>query len=238
MGFPLLIFKGEIIIKNIAISGKMTAGKTTASDYIIQKYGYKRESFAAPIKVFGKSFAKYNLKKSAIEFKNDGYIEMYHLLAYLTEYNSIDTKRALDSLLENELKPFSSIKNVEIKNNKVRELYQTIGQKFRENFNENIWVDAAIKNIGKNKSIIDDLRYINEAEALKQNDFILIRLNIDKETQQKRLLQLYGKIDEEKLIHSSEIDLDNYKFDYYLDATEPLETMFQKIDEIMVKINV
>lgn len=37
-------------MKNIAIAGRMAAGKSTISDYLIEHHGYKRASFAARLK--------------------------------------------------------------------------------------------------------------------------------------------------------------------------------------------
>lgn len=57
---------------------------------------------------------------------------------------------------------------------------------------------------------IDDLRYINEAEALQQEGAVLVRLK-----------KLNPHVVEERDCHPSEHDLDGYiGFDYYIEATD------------------
>jgi dephospho-CoA kinase len=72
---------------------------------------------------------------------------------------------------------------------KDRKLLQSIGTKMRE-IDDNVWIDYVLNN-NKDNIIIDDARYINELNALKDNGFIIIKLDLDKDIQLKRLKQCY-----------------------------------------------
>lgn len=103
---------------------------------------------------------------------------------------------------------------------KDRHLLQTIGRKMRE-IDVNVWVNAFINHSSKFENVIcDDVRFPNEVEALKNAGFIILRLDIDKETQILRLKKTYKNFEKhlQKLDDISEIALDEYrKFDYIID---------------------
>ena len=71
--------------------------------------------------------------------------------------------------------------------------------------------------------IVTDLRYINEAEALKENGFILIRVDTFEEVRANRTT-LTSQTD------SSEIDLDDYQFDAIFDGNTDYKTNKLKYD--------
>ncbi len=72
---------------------------------------------------------------------------------------------------------------------KDRRLLQQIGMKMRE-IREDVWIDYLINHEGDNL-IVDDVRFINEAEKLKAAGWTLIRINIDDELQKERLQFTY-----------------------------------------------
>lgn len=122
--------------------------------------------------------------------------------------------------------------------NKDRVLLQELGSKMRE-INKDVWLNYAIKESLKHRHIIiDDLRLENEYKALKNEGFIIVRLDVDKTTQIKRLKQLYPNSWEQqmnRLDHHTEIALDNYSFDYRVDSNK-LGNVSKIIDEIITKI--
>ena len=77
---------------------------------------------------------------------------------------------------------------------KDRRLLQQIGMKMRE-IKEDVWIDYLINlqvDEGENL-IVDDVRFINEAEKLKTAGWTLIRINIDDDLQKQRLKDTYPK---------------------------------------------
>ena len=87
---------------------------------------------------------------------------------------------------------------------KDRQLLQQIGQKMRE-IKASVWIDYVINQAKHHQYvIIDDVRYRNEIEALKNEGFTIIYLNIDKNTQISRLKTTYGNRFHDNLEHESE----------------------------------
>lgn len=102
-------------------------------------------------------------------------------------------------------------------NNKDRLLLQQLGQSMR-NINEDVWINYAIKDAKKyDNVIIDDARFENEVLTLKNNDYFLIKLNISKDLQYKRLNKTY--INANSHINNSsdisETSIDNISNDIY-----------------------
>ena len=78
--------------------------------------------------------------------------------------------------------------NMETKN---RKLLIDIGKKMRD-IDENVWVNYTIKECKEhNNIIIDDIRYLNEFNKLKEDGWVLIKLIIDSHLQLERLKKTY-----------------------------------------------
>ena len=80
--------------------------------------------------------------------------------------------------------------------------------------------------------IITDVRFPNEAKAIKDRNGIIIRIN-------RNLLEDSGleNIDL-KMQHPSETALDNYNFDYIIDNNGTIEELIKKVKEILIKENI
>ena len=97
--------------------------------------------------------------------------------------------------------------------NKDRKLLQDIGTKFRE-IDEDIWVKYLLKKVkNKDNIIIDDCRYLNEVQSLKNNGFYIIYIEISEECQKNRILNTYSNAEEHlnNLNHSSESNFEKLK---------------------------
>lgn len=109
---------------------------------------------------------------------------------------------------------------------KNRNTLQSIGHKMRE-IDPDVfckYVINQVNNINNNVDhllILDDLRYENEMEYLKKNNFKLIRINITKSEQLKRINNLYpnDNYSIDSFVHESEIGLDHIpetKYDLFI----------------------
>lgn len=91
---------------------------------------------------------------------------------------------------------------------KDRKLLQDLGEKMKE-IDYDVWVKYLTNQIiNEERVIIDDLRYINEYNSLKNFGFIIIKLEISKEEQIKRIKSTYPNTYQEhisRLNHVSEI---------------------------------
>ncbi len=118
---------------------------------------------------------------------------------------------------------------------KNRQLLQQIGTKFRE-IDDKVWINYII-NKHVNNIIIDDVRYQNEINALKDAGYILIKLSISRELQVRRLKELYKDDFDthyKNIDHVSEIFVDvapNDMFDIVVDVDS--EEAFDKVKHLL-----
>ena len=108
---------------------------------------------------------------------------------------------------------------------KSRRLYVDVGQRMRD-IDPDVWTKYVLKE-SKNAdyAIIDDLRFKNEMNALKKEGWKVVKLNITRDQQIKRLKSTYTNSDEHILGLDSETekDLDNISdsdFDLILNQEE------------------
>jgi dephospho-CoA kinase len=116
----------------------------------------------------------------------------------------------------------------QVKDGSSRALMQIYGRAMREQDKDH-WVKRMLADIdemegsyGSDLDIaVDDVRMLNEAEALKERDFILVRLHINGERP--------GDFD------YTETALNDYEgFDYHLYTSRgDLESLYEKLDEII-----
>ena len=107
-------------------------------------------------------------------------------------------------------------------------LTQIIGEKVRYYFGHSVWINALANNLENNTNyIIDDLRYVTEAEYIKtKEDSFIIRIN--------RADNDIRKESKRDLTHKSEIDLDNYNdFDYTLNNDKTLDELLSNVFDIL-----
>lgn len=130
---------------------------------------------------------------------------------------------------------------------KDRKLLQIIGtESGREVVSENIWVnrfieDTKIVKLTREKLglpnvglISDDCRFLNEHEALKQDNWVGIFLNASDEVRIKRLGIRDGDAQVGTLAHSSELDVDKFKDDLIqIDASGTLEDTYKQLDALI-----
>ena len=102
---------------------------------------------------------------------------------------------------------------------------------------QNVWLDYAIKQMRDCENVVnDDLRFSNEYDRLREEGFILVRLKVSRQTQIKRLKNIYPDSWQEqikKLDDESETALDSYPFDYYIDSENGLDNLKSEILKII-----
>lgn len=102
-----------------------------------------------------------------------------------------------------------------------RQLLQQYGEKMRE-IDPDYWVKALFKDFKYIPWLISDVRYVNEAEHIRNIGGIIIRIN--------------RNLEEQKDNHLSENDLDNYDFDYVIDNNEHLDSLTVKVKNLFKEI--
>ena len=120
---------------------------------------------------------------------------------------------------------------------KDRKLLQDIGFQMRE-IRPSIWIDFLIDQIkGKDRIVVDDIRYPNEYEVLKREGFKIIRVIADKEICIERLTGRDGTAAIERLDDESETAMDDVKIENILDGNHPLEEMLVQLDKLLISLS-
>lgn len=136
---------------NLAFSGKMGSGKSTAADSLVRSFGYRQLSFAAPLKAL--------------------VIEADPLVTY-TCVPGHGTKVHLSDLLASG-KTFEECKR---EYPEVRRSLQRIGQGARK-IDPDFWVRQLLDKLTFGvPCVIADVRYPNEVQALEQSGFRVVRI--------------------------------------------------------------
>ena len=126
------------------------------------------------------------------------------------------------------------MKNKITKKSTIRDIMQVLGTDLlRQDFNNNIHVAATLGSIKENeKVILTDLRFPNEAQAIKDRGGINIRIN--------RPCSVcggvgYHKLDCQPSEHISEKSLENYEFDYVIENSGTIEELIKQVKKILIK---
>lgn len=222
-----------MVAKRVAISGWIASGKTTCSDHLISRYGYKKITFAEPLKRIVEGwFRKYSTQTQISTrpdlSKDDWKVTMEHQLFYILvdifDNDYTQASKAMDILLEDVFPRYMDIDWSVPKNDKWRKCLQEVGGgRIRSEIDDDVWVKYAMRQLEPDGLYVcDDLRYRNEYGILGDNGFTLIRLDLERTEQWKRILAIYGEIDPERLTHPSETDLNDLEFPYVVDANQQL----------------
>jgi hypothetical protein len=220
-----------MVLKRISISGKMASGKTTTSDYLMQRYGYQRVSFATPIKNIVSWFREFG--KAPSEKPEDDLAELNTLFRYLVQVNLenyVYASKCYDVLMEEIFPKYYEMDWSVEKSDQWRQLLQEIGDGLRKKVNSRIWMDYLVASLEDDGLYIcDDMRYQNEYQVMADSGFSCIRLHISPEIQAKRIADLYGSIDPKRLAHPSETDLDEAAFAYVVDSDQELAKVLHDV---------
>ncbi len=193
----------------LGLLGKMASGKTTLSEHFIKKYNAQRVAFADGLKA---DIIHYGLTP-------DGKIDKARDRKLLQDYGQ---------LRRGEISTISMLPNrVLYKNFDGKFIIEEIelDQKFELGWcYPEIWIDEAIKKaleVAKTSNvIIDDIRRKNEAEALRNNGFSIIKILASDITRRDRLIKRDGYYHESSLHNISEIEVDDIPYDFSIDNND------------------
>jgi len=174
----------------ISFVGKIGAGKTTAARYLESKYGFIRRNF-----------------KDALIF------EVQQNFPDLLKHFSKEFNLSIDELFQ-------------VKPDPVRFLMQNYGTEVRRRDDMNYWIvkwKAAVLDFlhqGKMRIVVDDCRFINEAQAVRLYDGKIIRVIRE------------GK--EQVSQHRSETEQDEIPVDHVISVPDGrLDVLFAEVDKIV-----
>lgn len=112
---------------------------------------------------------------------------------------------------------------VEGKNDRSRNILQVLGMAMR-NIDKDVWIKYLLNQIRlsaeKSLVVVDDLRFVNEANYFRKNGFILVLVTCDEDVRQERLRQLYPDMDASRQGHSSETEWKEIEPDFVINSTD------------------
>lgn len=130
-----------------------------------------------------------------------------------------------------------------LENGKPREAYQLIGQTFRK-LNPDIWVNALLKEMeiyemfDNPAIIVTDVRQPNEALALKENGFTLVKVIADTETRIARAKQAGDVFTADHLNHETELAVDQCDYDYLINNSGTLADLKLACKDLLLQMTV
>jgi len=132
----------------IALCGLAGSGKSTAADYFVSRHGYKRLSYAAPIK------------------------RMMRALLIEAGASLVETIEMTDGKLK-------ELPTSYLCGHSPRYGLQTLGTEYgRDTIGPDIWRRILLNKVRKHSGpvVVDDLRFPCEAEALREEGFLIVRI--------------------------------------------------------------
>ena len=212
---------------NIAFIGKMASGKSHASKFLRDKYGYSHLSLAAPIRMIEEEYEKTDEGK-----KNDFSDRLWRVLG---AGKIIDNTQFWEFF-----KLMEEVGKIPRETPKPRHRLQFIGTEIgRKQIDPEIWIKIALHTVETSPEsyfVCDDVRFLNEYEAFTKAGFQSLKLIVSPEIQRERLEVLYNMtFDEVKqaLAHDSEQEIDFIPVlpEQYVNADQNLIKMFKEIEQ-------
>ena len=196
----------------LGIAGLMGSGKDTVADYLVSKYGFKRESWAGTLK---------DAVASVFGWDRE-------LLEGRTEY-SRKWRETVDEWWANRL---------DMPDLTPRMILQEWGTEVcRNNFHNDIWIASMEYKLNKTHDniVISDCRFENELESIKSNNGVTVRVVRGKEPDwvalaKTNLVRFRKKYPD---IHASEFSSVNLEVDYIINNDGSLDDLYEKIDDLL-----
>jgi len=205
----------------LAIVGEMCSGKSTCAEHLAKTQGYINMKLADPI-----YWVVNGMEPGASP--SDLYYKHIHPFI-IPELSMKDQHKFISVINDTFAIPKESPKP--------RRRLQFLGTEGgRNQIRDTIWIDILLGRVDKcviNNISVDDVRFHNEKDYLKKAGFFVVKLNVARDIQVKRIKHLYGNFDFSILEHGSEVEIREIKGDTELDANKPLEEMLADLDEIL-----
>lgn len=119
---------------------------------------------------------------------------------------------------------------------KPREFYQFIGQQLRS-LNPQVWVNFTNRELQKLKYssnvLITDCRQLNEVQFLKENGFLIIKVEADDNKRLQRIKDSNEDITIEQFYHSTETTVDLIKPNFLITNNGTLDELREKVEKLL-----
>ena len=191
----------------VAFTGKAGAGKTTASDYLVKEFG----------------FVKVNFKDGLIEEMK---VKLPDVLRELANLYFVTSPIWVSKFKDRE--PFKD-ELIDLlfteKPAAMRALMQNYGTEVVRGYDEDHWVNKWKEKVsGVPNVVVDDCRFLNEAEAIKSLGGLIIKVERPDYV--------------EYMKHQSETEMDKINYDYRVKSrTNGHSKLFEQVREIVENQN-
>lgn len=179
----------------VGIGGKFASGKTNAAQALVDALGFERMALAG------------ELRRAA-----------YAVADWIADLDGPHMGQGIFGLLGEQMKDKSSPVG--------RRWLQWFGTELGRSILPDLWIRALLRKVEQTAGpvVVDDLRFRNEAKALRAAGFLLVRVEIDEVARRERIAHIYPDYDRALLAHPSETDLDGWTgWDLVLDGAAPIE---------------
>lgn len=124
-----------------------------------------------------------------------------------------------------------------------RQILQEVGQSMKS-VDRDFWlncffndVDHLIQIAQGSEFVVDDVRFVFEAEALRNNGWVIIKVKTPEDVRLRRGKDALGRdITTQELGHESEAEVNRISSDYLWDGTTPLEEYDDKVRNLLQHI--
>ena len=198
----------------IAFCGPRGTGKTTLAEYLVGRHGFTRRSLAAPI------------KRIITECPKDSYERHQYLLRWAAEL--FPGRIVLQARFATE-----AAKVLATERDPGRRA-QLIGTDVGRALDGEVWIRYLLEHLPNGPVVVDDVRFVNECEALREAGFRLVRLTAPQDVLASRLAARPGEHRDPG--HPSEHGLEGLSHDYWdavWDTSEPMETTIARLEAMV-----
>lgn len=190
-----------------AICGFQSSGKDTVADYLIKHHGFTKLSFAGVLK---------DIIAVMFDWPRD---KLEGITREDREWREVADPWWADALGIPNLSP--------------RYVLQYFGTElFRNHFHQDIWLKIVEKQLLKYPNVvITDCRFNNEYAMLKEYNAEIIKIIRNKPEWYDMYLETNVHPDAAK-VHQSEKEWIHFSHDYFIDNSDTLEKLYEKIEKI------
>lgn len=199
----------------IGLGFQKRTGKDAAADILVEKHGFVKTSFAAPLKELAQIVCCIKRDQVVTDYENSAAILKYWMYSYgqLSE-EVFDKIINLNFGVDEEW--LYQVDN----DGKQRHLLQFLGTDLIRNSNANYWVDAMFHQGLSERTVISDMRFLNEMDAVSERGGVCVKIIRD------------SVVAEDS--HISENELSEAPWDFIIHNDSTMDSLETKLNELVI----
>lgn len=201
----------------IAFAGPRAVGKTTLAQYLVDHHGFTLMSLAGPIKRIAREAPA--APQARYQYLRNWAKELFPTQPLLQARFVDETEQLM------------------VREHDPGRLAQQIGTDVGRALDVNVWVRYLLTHLPHGRVAVDDVRFPNECQRLREAGFLLVRLKAPADVLASRLAARPGERRDPD--HPSEHGLDGIPDDYWdavWDTSEPLEMTVARLEQLLKQV--